>query len=172
MWRFRKRKCSAVGGYVPPATGVFLCCPLGPLSCLRLDKILQKKVKPKYNPLVMKRFLPDLSEGLFSFQRSKHNYDDFSLPNLAHCPFPVMVTVCFERNSCALLFFFKICIFIQKYRFDLFHKIMNVIGGRGEKREKKTNPTKQSLPSPVQCLWKSHPACLCSRVFSPLPAAI
>lgn len=126
---FRKSKCPAVGGYPSPATRGFRCCPLSAFLCLRLGKILPKKVKLKYNLFVMKRLIPDPSEGLFNFQRLKCNYDYFSMPNLAHCPFPAMVAVCFERNSHAFLFFPKICIFIPKYRFNPFHKIINMIWG-------------------------------------------
>lgn len=148
IWHFGKSKCFAVRGCVSPATRGFLRCPLSSLSCLRLGKIFQKTVKPKYNPFVMKHLFPDPSEGLFNFQRLKCNYDCFSMPNLAHCPFLVMVAVCFERNSHA--FFFKICIFILKYRFNLFHKMMTVIRrgkkGRGEKK-KKTIPANSSTVS-------------------------
>lgn len=106
MRHFRKNRCPAVPGYVSPATKAFLCCPSCSLSCLRLVKILQKKVKPMYNSFVMKCLIPDPSEGLFNFQRLKYNYVYFSMPNLAHCPFAIMAASnhSFERNSHAFLF--------------------------------------------------------------------
>lgn len=104
MWHFRKSRCSALHGYVSPATRAFLCCPSHSLLCLRLVEILQKKVKPMYNSFMMKSLIPDPFEGLLNFQRLKYNYVYFSMPTLAHCPSPIMVAVCFERNSHAFLF--------------------------------------------------------------------
>lgn len=57
---------------------------------------------------MMKCLLPDPSEGLFNCQGLKYNYDYFSMPNLAYCLFPVMVAVCFERNSHVVRFFLRL----------------------------------------------------------------
>lgn len=160
MWHFRKSRCSAVHGYVSLATRAFLCFPSHSLSCLRLFKILQKKVKPMYNSFMMKCLIPAPSEGLFNFQRLKYNYVYFSMTNLAHCPCPIMVAICFERNSHAFLFLR----FAYSYQNIGFHETMSGIKGK-----KNTKKKRQSLHSLAQCLWKYPLACFSSRVcFSPL----